>query len=344
MSPDVHGTGRSSCRIPSQSAPRSPGATIRARCGEATGEVVDRRRRRRRPVAAARAGAHGAAEAVDEERPRLRRARRRRRARQRPATSARDAGRVRGLLPGRQRGLLLERRPRRRGRPAAPDEALPADRRRHVPVDHGQGRRHGAASSLSLGAAALTGRWETVAVVAVYVVLVMLYSAWLKHIAVVDIVTVASGFVLRAAGGAVAVDVPMSNWFVLVTVFGSLFIVAGKRYAELREIGDDAQLVRATLADYSAQLPAHRAHRRRAARRSSATASGRSRPATGRPPSGRSTSCRSCRCSPPCCATRWCSSRVAAPRRRRSSPATGCCSCSALAWVVAVRPRRCTWR
>ncbi len=104
---------------------------------------------------------------------------------------------------------------------------------------------------LSLGAAALTGRWETVAVVAVYVVLVMLYSAWLKYIAVVDIVTVASGFVLRAAGGAVAVGVPMSNWFVLVTVFGSLFIVAGKRYAELREIGDDAQLVRATLADYT---------------------------------------------------------------------------------------------
>ena len=53
---------------------------------------------------------------------------------------------------------------------------------------------------------------------------------------------------LRAAGGAVAVDVPMSNWFVLVTVFGSLFIVTGKRYAELREIGEDAAAVRATLA------------------------------------------------------------------------------------------------
>ena len=79
----------------------------------------------------------------------------------------------------------------------------------------------------------------------------MLYSAWLKHVAVVDIVTVASGFVLRAAGGAVAVDVPMSNWFVLVTVFGSLFIVTGKRYAELREIGEDAPAVRATLADYT---------------------------------------------------------------------------------------------
>ena len=83
------------------------------------------------------------------------------------------------------------------------------------------------------------------------VAVVMLYSVWLKHVAVVDIVTVASGFVLPAAGGATAVDVPMSNWFILVTVFGSLFIVTGKRYAEMREIGEDAAAVRPTLAVYS---------------------------------------------------------------------------------------------
>src|SRR4051794_4891308 len=102
-----------------------------------------------------------------------------------------------------------------------------------------------------LGVAALTGQWQTVVVVALYVAVVMLYSAWLKHVAVLDIVTVASGFVLRAAGGATAVDVEMSDWFVLVTVFGSLFIVTGKRYAELREIGEDAAAVRPTLASYS---------------------------------------------------------------------------------------------
>jgi decaprenyl-phosphate phosphoribosyltransferase len=103
----------------------------------------------------------------------------------------------------------------------------------------------------ALGVAALTGRWQTVAVVAMYVAVVMLYSAWLKHVAVLDIVTVAAGFVLRAAAGAAAVDVPMSNWFVLVMVFGSLFIVSGKRYAELREIGEDAAAVRTTLAAYN---------------------------------------------------------------------------------------------
>jgi decaprenyl-phosphate phosphoribosyltransferase len=103
----------------------------------------------------------------------------------------------------------------------------------------------------ALGVAALTGRWQTVAVVAAYVAVVTAYSAWLKHVAVLDIVTVASGFVLRAAGGATAVDVPMSNWFILVTVFGSLFIVTGKRYAEMREIGEDAAAVRTTLAAYN---------------------------------------------------------------------------------------------
>jgi decaprenyl-phosphate phosphoribosyltransferase len=105
-----------------------------------------------------------------------------------------------------------------------------------------------------LAVAATTGRWQTVAVVAVYVVTTLLYSAWLKHVAVVDLVTIASGFVLRAAGGAVAVDVEMSQWFVLCTVFGSLFIVVGKRYAEMRELERDGaalRQVRSTLGDYS---------------------------------------------------------------------------------------------
>jgi decaprenyl-phosphate phosphoribosyltransferase len=61
---------------------------------------------------------------------------------------------------------------------------------------------------------------------------------------------VAAGFVPRDAAGAVAVDVPMSRWFVLCITFGSLFIVVGKRYAELNEVGDDAA-IRATLEEYS---------------------------------------------------------------------------------------------
>jgi decaprenyl-phosphate phosphoribosyltransferase len=102
-----------------------------------------------------------------------------------------------------------------------------------------------------LGAAALTGRWQTVATVATYIALTLGYSAVFKHVAVVDLVAIASGFVLRAAAGAVAVDVPMSTWFVLVTTFGSLFIVAGKRYAELKDLGEEAGAARTTLGEYT---------------------------------------------------------------------------------------------
>ncbi len=102
----------------------------------------------------------------------------------------------------------------------------------------------------ALGLSALTGRWQTVAVVGTYIALTVTYSVWLKRVAVVDMVTVAAGFVLRAAAGAVAVDVPMSRWFVLCIMFGSMFIVVGKRYAELRNVGDEAG-TRATLETYT---------------------------------------------------------------------------------------------
>lgn len=99
---------------------------------------------------------------------------------------------------------------------------------------------------------AATTRWQAAVVVAGYVALTTLYSTVLKHIAVVDLVAVAAGFVLRAVAGAAATNVPMSKWFSLTTSFASLFIVTGKRYAELRDLGDaDAAQTRRTLDDYS---------------------------------------------------------------------------------------------
>ncbi len=94
-------------------------------------------------------------------------------------------------------------------------------------------------------------RWEAGLVIAGYAALTLSYSTLWKHIAVVDIVAVASGFVLRAVGGAVAVDVRMSKWFLLCTCFGALFIVTGKRYGELQEMGDRATTTRSTLAAYT---------------------------------------------------------------------------------------------
>jgi decaprenyl-phosphate phosphoribosyltransferase len=93
--------------------------------------------------------------------------------------------------------------------------------------------------------------WRLGAVVAGYVAQTTLYSTLLKHVAVIDLVAVASGFVLRAIGGAEATGVRMSTWFLLCTSFGSLFIVTGKRYAELREYGDHAGAARASLDDYT---------------------------------------------------------------------------------------------
>ena len=106
---------------------------------------------------------------------------------------------------------------------------------------------------VALVLAGLTGRWQTVAVVGTYIVITLAYTIRLKHVPVVDVVTVAAGFVLRAAACAVAVDVPMSNWFVLCITFGSLFIVVGKRYAERVEMGENGG-TRATLDVYSVGL------------------------------------------------------------------------------------------
>lgn len=93
-------------------------------------------------------------------------------------------------------------------------------------------------------------RWEAAVVIVAYVALTTSYSAFFKHVAVVDLVIVAAGFVIRAIGGAVATDVPISTWFLLTISFASMFIVTGKRYAELRELGDGAE-TRSTLEAYS---------------------------------------------------------------------------------------------
>lgn len=88
-------------------------------------------------------------------------------------------------------------------------------------------------------------------IVGCYVLLTTAYSLRLKHIEVVDMVAVAAGFVLRAVAGGAAVEVPISDWFFIVTCFGSLFMVVGKRRAEIEAMGDDAGSTRAILASYS---------------------------------------------------------------------------------------------
>ena len=106
---------------------------------------------------------------------------------------------------------------------------------------------------LLVGGIALSAlpRWQTMFVVIGYVALTTSYSAIWTHIAVLDLIAVASGFVFRAIGGAIAVDVPMSRWFLLTITFASLFIVTGKRFAELRDYGSKASKGRKILDEYS---------------------------------------------------------------------------------------------
>ena len=110
---------------------------------------------------------------------------------------------------------------------------------------------------LGLGlAVALVVSVATFAVVGVYVVLTLSYSVWLKHVAVVDIVAVACGFLLRAIAGAVSARAPVSGPFLALASFGALFLVVGKREGERLELGVDAAEHRPSLAGYSTAFTA----------------------------------------------------------------------------------------
>ena len=110
-----------------------------------------------------------------------------------------------------------------------------------------------AASLLALGGLMLAAsvRPALAAVAAAYLLLTTSYTLWLRRVAVADIAAIACGFVLRALAGGVATSVTVSRWFVIVTSFGALFVVAGKRYAELCEV-EHSTALRASLREYSA--------------------------------------------------------------------------------------------
>ncbi len=90
-------------------------------------------------------------------------------------------------------------------------------------------------------------------VVVLYIVLTTLYSSYLKHQPVLDVMGLSSGFILRLLGGAYAVSVAVSDWFLIISCFGALFIATCKREAEKREMGESESETRKLLADYSTQ-------------------------------------------------------------------------------------------
>ena len=96
--------------------------------------------------------------------------------------------------------------------------------------------------------------WPFFVTVATYVVLHVLYSVWLKHITIVDMLAIAAGFVLRAVGGAAVISVPVSPWLILCTGLLALFLVAAKRRHETVLLQQASAGHRPVLSDYSAEL------------------------------------------------------------------------------------------
>ena len=119
-------------------------------------------------------------------------------------------------------------------------------RKRHRPVASGElPRQHaivlGALSAaIGLAAGVLIAEPLLVATVAAYMSSSFLYSWVLKHIPVVELMFVASGFLLRVLGGAAATHVPPSGWFLLVCSLGALGVAIAKRYTELTNLGAEA--------------------------------------------------------------------------------------------------------
>jgi 4-hydroxybenzoate polyprenyltransferase len=90
-----------------------------------------------------------------------------------------------------------------------------------------------------------------------FLLLNIFYSLSLKHIVLLDIFTIAAGFMLRVVGGAYAIEVEISSWLILTTMFLSLFLAAMKRYSEIRLTLNNAEKNTATrkvLSDYSTRF------------------------------------------------------------------------------------------
>jgi 4-hydroxybenzoate polyprenyltransferase len=113
-------------------------------------------------------------------------------------------------------------------------------------------------TAILLTVAALGASWllrPAFALVAVtYVGLLSLYSGPLKHVVIIDVLTIAIGFVLRAVAGGVAIDVRIDHWLLILTILLALFLALSKRRHELVMLADGATGHRPILEEYSPYL------------------------------------------------------------------------------------------
>lgn len=86
-----------------------------------------------------------------------------------------------------------------------------------------------------------------------YLILQVAYSSFLKNLPIIDIIIIATGFVIRVYAGAFAINAHLSVWFLLCVISVALFLASGKRLSELGSLGSESK-TRQSLAKYSKEL------------------------------------------------------------------------------------------
>jgi decaprenyl-phosphate phosphoribosyltransferase len=140
-------------------------------------------------------------------------------------------------------------------RDADADRAHPVKRHRpvaagHVPVPVAYAVG-GALGVLAPVCAARLCPPAVAALLAAYLVMQLAYCLVLKHVLVVDLAVVTTGFLMRAMIGGLALGIPLSRWFLITTGFGALFMVSAKRYSEAVQMAGKAGATRALLTEYT---------------------------------------------------------------------------------------------
>ncbi|MFJ8462862.1 decaprenyl-phosphate phosphoribosyltransferase [Streptomyces swartbergensis] len=140
-------------------------------------------------------------------------------------------------------------------RDAEADRAHPTKRHRPVaagqvpvPVAYAVG---GCLGLLAPAAAAWLCSPAVAALLAAYLGMQLAYCVSLKHVLVVDLAVVTTGFLMRAMIGGLALGIPLSRWFLITTGFGALFMVSAKRYSEAVQMAGKAGTTRALLTEYT---------------------------------------------------------------------------------------------
>ena len=142
---------------------------------------------------------------------------------------------------------------RSRAGSAASAESAAPDRLGRAQTRHGARGGRGDRRGLALAVAFSLG-WPFFATAAAYLALLGAYSAFLKHIVILDVLTIAAGFTLRAVAGGAAIAVPVSHWLLVCTTLLALFLALSKRRHELVLLADSATDHRPILDDYTPYL------------------------------------------------------------------------------------------